>query len=91
MASVNLIPQEILLNRRKVRRIRVWLVIGGAVWILASIPVVRELSAEYQLSSHRAAAVTIAEQVDHGNPRRLPRQHSLHLTGIGARRPEIGE
>ena len=33
----------------------------------------------------------IAEQVDHGNPRRLPRQHGLHLTGIGARRPEIGE
>ena len=79
MASVNLIPREILLEHRKVRRIRVWLVIGGAAWILASIPVVRELSAEYQLSSHRAAAVTIAEQVDHARHRRKQSAQRLKL------------
>ncbi len=70
MPSVNLIPRELLLRRRKVRRVRLWLMIGGATWIFASIPVIRELSAEYQLNSQSTALAAISDQLDHAHARR---------------------
>ena len=70
MPSVNLIPAEYLLRRRKQGRIRMWLIAGGLAWILATIPVVREFSAEFQLSTQRAAAATISEQVSTARSRR---------------------
>ncbi len=70
MPSVNLIPRELLLQRRKVRRVRMWLLIGGATWIFASIPVIRELSAEYQLNSQSTAVAAISDQLDHAHARR---------------------
>lgn len=70
MPSVNLIPRELLLRRRKIRRVRIWLLIGGATWIFASIPVIRELSAEYQLNSQSTAVAAISDQLDHAHARR---------------------
>ncbi len=70
MPSVNLIPRELLLQRRKIRRVRVWLLIGGATWIFASIPVIRELSAAYQLNSQSTAVAAISDQLDHAHARR---------------------
>ncbi len=70
MPSVNLIPRELLLRRRNVRRVRMWLLIGGATWIFASIPVIRELSAEYQLNSQNTAVGAISDQLDHAHARR---------------------
>jgi hypothetical protein len=70
MPSVNLIPRELLIRRRKIHRVRLWLMIGGASWIFASIPVIRELSAEYQLNSQSTAVATISEQLDHAHARR---------------------
>lgn len=70
MPSVNLIPAEYLLGRRKQRRVRMWLIAGGMAWIFATIPVVREFSAEFQLSTQRAAAATISEQVHTARSRR---------------------
>lgn len=70
MPSVNLIPAEYLLRRRKQGRIRMWLIAGGVAWIFATIPVVREFSAEFQLSTQRAAAATISEQVRTARSRR---------------------
>ncbi len=70
MPSVNLIPRELLLRRRKIRRVRMWLLIGGATWIFASIPVIRELSAEYQLNSQSTAVAAISDQLDHAHARR---------------------
>ncbi len=70
MPSVNLIPRKLLLQRRKIRRVRMWLIIGGATWIFASIPVIRELSAEYQLNSQSTAVAAISDQLDHAHTRR---------------------
>ena len=70
MPSVNLIPRQLLLQRRKTRRVRMWLMIGGATWIFASIPVIRELSAEYQLNSQSTAVAAISDQLDHAHARR---------------------
>ncbi len=70
MPSVNLIPRELLLRRRKIRRVRMWLMIGGATWIFASIPVIRELSAEHQLNSQSTAVAAISDQLDHAHARR---------------------
>lgn len=70
MPSVNLIPAEYLFRRRKQGRIRMWLIAGGVAWIFATIPVVREFSAEFQLSTQRAAAATISEQVRTARSRR---------------------
>ncbi len=79
MPSVNLIPRELLLQRRKIRRVRVWLMIGGATWIFASVPVVRELSAEYQLNSQSTAVAAISEQLDHAHDRRGQSAKRLQL------------
>ncbi len=79
MPSVNLIPLELLLKRQKIRRIRLWLMIGGATWVLASVPVVRELSAAYQLSSQRAAVDIIAEQLENAHRRRRQSAERLKL------------
>ncbi len=70
MTSVNLIPRELLLRRHKIRRVRLWLMIGGATWIFASIPVIRELAAEYQLNSQSTAVAAISDQLDHAHARR---------------------
>ena len=70
MPSVNLIPRKLLLQRGKIRRVRMWLMIGGACWIFASIPVIRELSAEYQLNSQSTALTAISDQLDHAHARR---------------------
>ncbi|MCH8912148.1 MAG: hypothetical protein IIA33_01135, partial [Planctomycetes bacterium] len=70
MPSVNLIPHELLLRRCKIRRVRMWLMIGGATWIFASIPVIRELSAEYQLNSQSTAVAAMSDQLDHAHARR---------------------
>ncbi|MCH8878793.1 MAG: hypothetical protein IID34_02790 [Planctomycetes bacterium] len=70
MPSVNLIPHELLLRRCKIRRVRMWLIIGGVTWIFASIPVIRELSAEYQLNSQSTAVAAMSDQLDHAHARR---------------------
>ena len=70
MPSVNLIPRALLLQRRTVRRVRMWLLIGGATWIFASSPVIRELAAEYQLNSQSMAVAAISDQLDHAHARR---------------------
>jgi len=70
MPSVNLIPHKLLRQRLKIRRVRMWLMIGGATWIFASIPVIRELSAEYQLNSQSTALAAISDQLDHAHARR---------------------
>ncbi len=70
MPSVNLIPRALLLQRRKIRRVRMWLIIGGATWIFASIPVIRELSAEYQLNAQSTAVAAMSDQLDHAHSRR---------------------
>lgn len=70
MPSVNLIPHELLLRRCKIRRVRTWLIIGGVTWIFASIPVIRELSAEYQLNSQSTAVAAMSDQLDHAHARR---------------------
>ena len=70
MPSVNLLPLKLLLQRRKDRRVRMWLLIGGAIWIFASMPVIRELSAEYQLNSQSTAVAAISDQLDHAHARR---------------------
>ncbi len=70
MPSVNLIPQKLLLGRHKTRRVRMWLIAGGVTWIFASVPVIRELSAEYQLNAQNTAVAAISDQLDHAHARR---------------------
>lgn len=55
MPSVNLIPSHVLSERYSHSRKRRWLIVGAAVWALATVPVVREFSARYRINSQREA------------------------------------
>ncbi len=53
MPSVNLIPVDLRVRRQKRRCIQRWTMASLVVWLIAAVPIIRELSAQFHLSAQR--------------------------------------
>lgn len=70
MASVNLIPKTILLQRLHKRRLRFWGISFAISAMTAIVPLARELTANYQLSSQRQAMDAASEALQASKQKR---------------------